>query len=157
MKFDFEINKVMGGTDSVGLFCFELTTPFPVGATTVCVFGGGVTSSALAICGRVCPAAGGCTVTASQLANVCVPVRVRPFARVGPTRTICCGSPSVVSGETCRGEPGGSCPFTVSQLICVEVPVTFRARATNGETHVLCGTPAPGECVCLPNNDSGGE
>ncbi len=55
LKFDFGLSKVEGAEDSIGLFCFELTAPYPVGAVEVCLFGGGQTARGLSICGPVCP------------------------------------------------------------------------------------------------------
>lgn len=152
LKFDFGLSKVLNDPGSVGLFCFELTTPYPVGPVNVCVKGGeDVISSALSICGPVCPSSDFCTTTASQLVNVCVPVTVRPRVRIGRTSTICCG-PAIVGDTPCSGQPGGTCTFTVSQLICVEVPVCFSATATPGETFVDCGDASEGECTCPPTN-----
>ncbi|MDD4803106.1 MAG: hypothetical protein PHF24_09240 [Syntrophomonas sp.] len=148
LKFDYGLNKVLGEPNSIGLFCFELTTPYPMGAVSVCVKGGSDTiSSALAICGPVCSTSDNCLTTASQLVNVCVPITIEPCVHVGPTRTICCGTATI--GEVPCGEvPRPSCTFTVSQLICVEVPLAFRATATPGEEYVTCGDAATGECVC---------
>lgn len=152
LKFDFGLSKVLNDPGSTGLFCFELTTPYPVGAVNVCVKGGDVSSSALAICGPVCIDTETCNVTASQLVNVCVPITITPSVCIGPTSTTCCGDP-IVGTQPCGGTPGGTCTFTVSQLICVEVPVNFDATATPGEPFVACGTPAPGDCVCPTNGD----
>lgn len=55
LKFDFGLSKVEGAEDSVGVFCFELTTPFPLGDVEVCLSGGGETARGLFICGPVCP------------------------------------------------------------------------------------------------------
>jgi hypothetical protein len=51
LKFDFWLNKVLNGPYSAGLFCLELTTPYPLGAVTVGVTSRQVNSSDLAICG----------------------------------------------------------------------------------------------------------
>lgn len=51
LKFDFWLNKVLNAPDSAGLFCFELTTPYALGASTVGLTSIQVNSSALAICG----------------------------------------------------------------------------------------------------------
>ncbi len=154
LKFDFGLSKVQDGSGSVGLFCFELTTPYPIGAVNVCVKGGEAASSALAICGPVCRPADACCTTASQLVNVCVPITIEPCVWVGPTSTTCCG-PATVDRTPCGGRPGGRCTFTVSQLVCVEVPVRFGATAIPGETYAACGDPTPGECECpTPEEDS---
>ena len=51
LKFDFWLSKVLNDPGSAGLFCFELTTPYPLGALTVGVTSIQVHSSALDICG----------------------------------------------------------------------------------------------------------
>lgn len=153
LKFDFGLSKVLNGPGSTGLFCFELTTPFAIGPVTVCVKGGQVSSSALAICGPTCNEAF-CNVVASQLVNVCVPITITPEVCVGPTSTFCC-APAVISTTPCGGIPGGTCTFTVSQLICVEVPVNFTATATPGETFVNCGDAISGACECPVEGDEG--
>lgn len=51
LKFDFWLGKVLNEPDSAGLFCFELTVPYPLGALTVGVTSIQAASSALAICG----------------------------------------------------------------------------------------------------------
>ena len=51
LKFDFPLSKVRNAPDSAGLFCFELTTTYPVGPVGVCVTSRQVSSSALSICG----------------------------------------------------------------------------------------------------------
>lgn len=80
-----------------------------------------------------CPAIG------YQQLNVCVPVKVTPFAKAGKTVTTCCGSPAVISGRTsCGGTQNGSCSFTISQTLCVAVPVEFGATAAVEETFVDC-------------------
>lgn len=156
LKFDFGLNKVLDGEDSVGIFCFELTSPFPVGPVGVCLKGGTETASGLSICGPACSEGEGCEVIASQLINVCVPITVTPFAETGTVTTICCGDP-VINGEECVGEINGTCEFTVSQLICVQVPVIFGANAAPGATFVQCGDATEGECVCPDENGNGGE
>ena len=81
----------------------------------------------------------GCTATGEQMADVCLPVEVKPFANVGTISTRCCGPARITSGtDTCEGTPDGNCNFTISQRICVEVPVEFGAEVTPGEVHVGC-------------------
>ena len=151
LKFDgFGLSKVLGDPNSVGLFCFELTTPYPVGAVTVCVKGGQAASSALAICGPVCaPPPQNCETTTHQYVDVCVPITVFPFASAGTVTTECCGPTTVSTTVPCEGARI-PCTFFVSQTICVEVPVIFGATAVPGETFVECGEAAVGECVCPP-------
>ena len=125
LKFDFELNKVHG----VMRFCFELTTPRPVGPNFVCLFGGDTTASGLSICGPVCSEPQTCDATGFQKATVCVPVTVTPFAIASPSTTLCCGDPIVTPGvQICPGVVNRSCHFTMTQNICVAVPVEFGAH-----------------------------
>jgi len=90
-----------------------------------------------------------CAAAAYQLATVCVPVTVTPFALVGPTVTKCCGDPVVTPGKnTCEGSKKGSCVFTITQDICVSVPVEFGAAAVSGDEYVTCVT-ADSEDICI--------
>lgn len=80
-----------------------------------------------------CPAVG------YQKTNICVPVTVSPFAKIGTTKTTCCGKAKVSAGSTvCKGTKNGVCNFTISQTIWVEVPVDFGAYASVGDTFVDC-------------------
>lgn len=149
LKFNFELNKVLNGTNSTGLFCFELTNPYPVGGVNVCLFGGARTASGLFICGPVCtpPPPSNCEKTVSQFANVCVPITIKPFACPGPSTTICCGDP-VIGEEPCPGDVCGDCTFTVTQLVCVEIPIEFGANAYAGKPSIDCGTASDESCNC---------
>ena len=153
LKFDFPISKVFEGENSTGLFSFELTTPYPVGAANVCVKGGSdVSTSALAICGPVCSDEETCHANASQLVNVCVPITVRPYAYVGPTKTTC-GGPLYINSRACRGKPGATCTFYATQQICIAIPINYGASATAGESFVECGMASEGECACHKDDD----
>ena len=80
-----------------------------------------------------------CPATGFQLANVCVPVTVVPFAEAGKPKTSCCGEAVVTPGkDMCSGHPNGTCSFTISQRILVEVPVVFGAKAVVGNASVEC-------------------
>ena len=94
-----------------------------------------ITSNTLQI---VITAAAACDVLGQQMANVCLPVSVQPFATVGTIVTRCCGAAIIAPGTVCSGTPNMNCNFTISQRICVEVPVEFGATVTPGEAHVQC-------------------
>lgn len=82
---------------------------------------------------RTCPAVG------YQKVGVNVPVTVIPFAQAGITKTKCCGSSVVLSGDTpCVGKKNGVCTFTLSQTLCIEIPVDFGATTIVGDTYVDC-------------------
>lgn len=85
------------------------------------------------VCG-VCPAVG------IQEVNVCVPVEIKPFAKVSKVKTQCVGRPVLHRGtKTCDGHCGETCKFTVSQKMKIEVPVVFGARTEVGEAAIDCG------------------
>ena len=89
-----------------------------------------------------------CEVNAQQMVEVCLPVQVRPFARVGQISTRCCGPAIIRPGILCPGPIIENCNFTVSQRICVEVPVEFGANVTPEQPHTNC----TGErCESCPN------
>ena len=80
-----------------------------------------------------------CDTKAKQMATVCVPVTVTPFAKVGTICTECCGRPMISDRhEHCKGIENGSCKFTISQKIKVEIPVEFGANTTVSGTFVEC-------------------
>jgi len=82
----------------------------------------------------ICPAVG------YQMIEMCVPVHVKPFAKIGDTITKCCGPATVMPGtDRCDAMPPvGECGFTITQRICIEVPVEFGADVDTGEVHGTC-------------------
>ncbi len=152
LKFDFGLNKVRGHSDSVGIFCFELTQPYPIGNVSLCLKGGQSVAKSLQICGPVCSQPAGCETIASQFVNVCVPVTITPQATLGPVSTTCCGTPAICS--KCTGHPGGCCSFAISQLICVEVPVCFDTVVAPGRTHIQCEGATLSPCQCPEPTDT---
>ena len=97
----------------------------------------------------ICPAVG------HQIVEICVPVHVRPFARIGRIITRCCGRPIVVPGtDFCEDmPPTRECGFTINQKICVEVPVEFGAETNTGQVHSNCDR-VSAENICRDcNND----
>ena len=144
LKFDFGLDKVEGEM----FFCFELTTPYPIGPNPVCLLGGGVTAGGLSICGPVCENGQTCQAVGYQPVTVCLPITVTPFVNVGTSTTFCCGNPIITRGAaTCSGIENGSCSFTISQNLCVAVPVEFGTRTSVGSLFVQCGE-ATNEDVC---------
>lgn len=144
LRFEFGVNKSGGQM----VFCFELTTPYPVGPNQVCLYGGGVTAAGLSICGPVCEEVGTCETAAYQPLSVSVPVTVEPFVSEGEATTFCCGDPTVIREPArCDCIDDNTCTFVITQNLCVKVPVTFGANALVGSAIVQCGE-ATGEDVC---------
>lgn len=146
IKFDFGLDKVAG----VMTVCFTLGRAFSVGAVPVCVKGGQVSLRSLSICGPVCQGdTASCETVVYQRANICVPVTIRPFARVGEIVTRCCGASTITSGAAaCAASRTPSCQFTVSQELCMSIPVAFGASAQVGAASAVCqGATAQDTCA----------
>ncbi|MBS6194928.1 MAG: hypothetical protein KH828_05040 [Clostridiales bacterium] len=143
LKIDFGLDKVDGEME----VCITMASPFAVGPVVVCVFGGNVTATGLAICGPVCGEEPGCDKVFFQRTNVCVPVTVKPFATPGEANVRCCGRPVVASRDTCPGT-NESCKFTVTQELCIEIPITFGADVMTGDARVQCGEVSTMPCDC---------
>lgn len=144
LKFEFGVNKSGGHM----VFCFELTSPYPIGPNPVCLFGGGAAAEGLSICGPVCEEVGTCETAAYQPLSVSVPVKVEPFVSEGEPTTFCCGDPTVIREPArCDCIDKDTCTFVITQNICVRVPVTFGANASVGKAIVQCGE-ATSEDVC---------
>lgn len=143
LKFDFPLDKVDGQME----VCFTMEHPFAIGPTNVCVFGGNVTATGMAICGPVCGEMPSCDNVFFQKENVCVPVTVTPFAIPGMATVTCCKRPVVKVGATC---PTGtsSCTFTVTQELCIEIPISFGADVKTGKATVQCGDVTETPCDC---------
>ena len=152
LKFDFGLDKV----DGVMVVSFELSTPFAIGPVAVCVKGGQVSHSNLAICGPACGAVETtCPAIGYQRARICAPVTVTPFVSVGDTSIICCNDPVITNGNaTCAGVPRGACTFTITQEICIAVPVVFGANAAVGDYAVQCLGVGDAETCAGCGNDS---
>lgn len=138
LKFNFPVIKDPDLPGSRMLLCFELTTPYPVGDNTVCLFGGGLTVNELSICGPVCKTSENCEVFGYQRANICVPVTVRPIVSTQQPITKCCEMPVVFTGLCQNGILNGTCTFSITQEICVEVPVDFGAQTQVGTPFNSC-------------------
>lgn len=143
LKFDFSLDKVDGEMQ----VCITLNSVFAVGPMNVCIFGGNVTATGLAICGPVCNGEEPCETTFFQIETVCVPVTVTPFATLGEATTTCCGDPVVNPDGKCMGDKK-SCSFTIKQRLCIEIPITFGAAIETGEATVQCGEVTTEPCDC---------
>lgn len=143
LKIDFGLNKVNGKME----VCITMAEPFAVGPVDVCVFGGNVTATGLAICGPVCGTPSSCENIFFQKERVCVPVTIKPFAMPGKSTVRCCGRPTVSNQSTCPGT-ATSCTFTVTQALCIEIPITFGADVETGQARVQCGDVSEEPCDC---------
>ncbi len=151
LKFDFPLNKVDGEMD----ICFEFAEVYPVGQTSVCLFGGDVTVNGQSICGPVCGGVDYCNANFYQEANVYLPVTVKPFATPGTPVTFCDPSgPIITPGHNVKGVVNGVCEFTVMQGVAVEFPITFGADTTIDPYVVDCLTAAGTVRNCTNCNES---
>ena len=90
----------------------------------------------------------GCTVKASREMEVCMPVAVTPFAKVGVIKVKCCEKPTFEDGLTCGKTKNTNCNFTIKQKVCVELPVEFGAKVTPGDANVECGKASSADEGC---------
>lgn len=70
---------------------------------------------------------------------VCVPVKVKPFAKSGHPMVRCEGCPVVTPGCECEGHVDGNCDFTITQKLSISLPVCFGADVKVAPTRVQCG------------------
>lgn len=81
----------------------------------------------------VCPGVG------SQIATVCLPVSINPYAVTGPATIQCYGNMVISpSCNCCRGKASESCDFTITQTIKIDIPVEFGATVKIGDSYVEC-------------------
>ncbi len=88
-----------------------------------------------------------CSTVGMQKVDVCVPVKITPFAHTGPVCVTFCGKPVVKDGELIHCcEKQESCCFTICQTLLVEVPVTFGAETCVDESSAICRDACAKEC-----------
>ena len=75
------------------------------------------------------------TTVGRQTIDICVPIEVHPFAKVGEITVKCCDDPIVKEDE----EDEDKCSFIIKQKICIEVPIEFGAETETGDTFIDCG------------------
>lgn len=73
-----------------------------------------------------------------QYADIGVPVKVTPYAKVGRIKTECVGEPTVQCGDNCSKRKDG-CEVFISQNICVRIPIEYGAATRVGEPVINCG------------------
>ncbi len=89
----------------------------------------------------------GCTKTTFQYAEVKIPVKVTPYAKVGKIETQCCGNPVVKRKQCDESKCEVCCEIEISQGLCVKIPIEYRSVTVIGEQRVKCDTVADG-CEC---------
>jgi len=94
-----------------------------------------------------------CSADSYQDVEVCVPVKVKPSAKVGIIETICNGNPVIKQGiDICEGIENGECNFIISQKMHIKIPVEFNAETDTGETYVKCNTNPTYELIFNEND-----
>lgn len=91
---------------------------------------------------------GACVDVFHQTHTISVPVEVSPYAKVGTTSTVCCGSAVITPGHICQGECNYTCEFTITRKICVEIPIEFGADIETSHPRVQCGNVFKHGCDC---------
>lgn len=89
-----------------------------------------------------------CTKVTYQYAEVSVPVKVKPFARVGRIETQCCGNPVITDHRKGECDCDGVCELEIAQTICVKIPIEYCAMTDIGENKVRCGD-VSNSCHCF--------
>ncbi len=89
----------------------------------------------------------GCTKTTFQFAEVKVPVKVTPYAKVGKIETQCCGNPVVIRKQCDEGRCEMCCEIDICQGICVKIPIEYRSVTVIGEQSIKCDTKSE-KCEC---------
>lgn len=79
---------------------------------------------------------GACLRISTQMADVSLPVRLRPSAVIGEIRTECCCEPSVSVRPLGCGRCG--CEIVITQTVCISIPVEYGAEAQAGDPMVIC-------------------
>lgn len=89
-------------------------------------------------------------IIASQEVGVCLPITVKPYAKIGLIKTKCCG-PAVIrpGSKCCDGVKNGECAFTVTQKLRVNIPIICGAKAITGDNYVCCLEPCAELCDAL--------
>lgn len=72
-----------------------------------------------------------CTKTVCQLANVSVPIRLKPCVTVDDITAECCEAPVI---ECRAGRCKNSFEITVTQKISVNIPINYKIDACVGES-----------------------
>lgn len=90
----------------------------------------------------------GCTKVTYQYAEVNVPIKVSPYAKVGKIETKCCGMPVLTEKNDFDCGCKGGCELEICQTICVKIPIEYRALTSVGEHKVKCGEAAH-SCKCF--------
>ena len=95
-----------------------------------------------------------CTRVTYQYAEVSVPVKVKPIAKVGKIETQCCGNPIITDhmkkDDDC--ECKGVCELEITQTICVKIPIEYCAITDIGENKVKCGD-VSNSCRCYKKDE----
>ncbi len=94
----------------------------------------------------------GCTKVTYQYAEVSVPIKVTPYAKVGKIETKCCGTPVLTESNDCGCN--GGCELEICQTICVKIPIEYRSLTSIGDHKVKCGEAAH-SCKCFNNDKEG--
>jgi hypothetical protein len=87
-----------------------------------------------------------CRVTAFQEMDVCVPITIEPFVKLGEAQVECIEEPCLIPTPCHTWNKNGTCRFTLSQKICVMVPIEFKANTSSGNISVICGDTSDEDC-----------
>ena len=98
--------------------------------------GGGLNPAAAAsLCGE-------CRKISAQLADISLPLELKPLTTVSDIRVECLGEPQLACGTDCGG---ATCELLITQRVRVSIPVKFDVDISVGESSILCGS-SPVRC-----------
>lgn len=73
----------------------------------------------------------------SQCMDVCVPLNLQPYAKIGTIQTQCCGEPSInLEKRYCKNNQCGFI-LSITQTICFEVPVKYGVAIEEGQEEIV--------------------
>lgn len=77
-----------------------------------------------------------CTNISTYCADLCLPVKLEPYALIGEITTSCCGEPNL----TVKQEAGRcrTCVIMINQSVCITIPVEYYTKVESGELTVEC-------------------
>ena len=79
-----------------------------------------------------------------EVATVCLPVKVIPYAQAGPAKIECEKKAKIdLECKRCKGKPDGSCEFSIIQKLRLKMPVKFGASVEVGNVFVDCKCDKP--------------
>lgn len=78
-----------------------------------------------------------CKTISCQIADVCVPISLKPETTVGSVTVECHEEPTV---RCFQHGCGGRCEIVVTQRVQIRIPIEYRVTVRSGESSIYCGS-----------------